>query len=254
MKVGFIGVGTIASCMIEGFCGAGNNYTFFLSPRNTQKSALLASKFNNVFVCSSNQDVLDKSEVVFLSLFSHNCQEVIAELDFKPHHRIINLIATLPPESILKAIRSNIQSFNHVIPLPAVKERIGPIVVYPKSDFVTELLNGLGTLIFAETMDDIRTMQTMTALMAGFYDLINHLVVFSESKGLNRKQANDFITSLFSSLCYNANKISFDELYAEMTPNGLNLLAHNILIKQGAINAWVDASKQVINKINEVKN
>jgi len=251
MKIGYLGVGIIASCMIEGFCGLGQQHDFFLSPRNAVKSAALAEKYPNVVVCQSNQHVVDQADVVVISMLAHNCLEVLRGLKFRSDQKIINVVATIPPEDILDAVGC-VGGFSHVIPLPAVKYRTGPITAYPESDFLAQLLSPLGTLVFAKTMDDIRTMQAITALMAPFYAMLHHLTLFAEGEGLGREQATAFTSSFFASLCQNVEGADFSELAADMTPGGLNELAREILTQQGAIKAWADVMEPVMERIKRV--
>ncbi|MGO2643033.1 NAD(P)-binding domain-containing protein, partial [Brevibacterium aurantiacum] len=66
--IGIIGVGEIASAIVEGACAGDDRPDFFLSPRNAECSAKLASDFDRVEVCESNQDVIDRSEHVILAV------------------------------------------------------------------------------------------------------------------------------------------------------------------------------------------
>jgi len=252
MKIGYIGVGTIASCMIEGFCTANTStqHTFFLSPRNAEKSASLAAKYANITVCGSNQQVVDEAEVVFISMLAHNCLDVLRGLNFRPDQQIINVVATIPPEDILQAV-GVVGGFSHVIPLPSCKFQLGPIAAYPQSKFLTELLAPLGTIVFADAMDQIRAMQAVTALMASFYDMLHQLTIFTESEGLGRKEAVSFISTFFASLCRDVEGADFAALAADMTPGGLNVLAQGILNEKGAIKAWGDVMVPVMQRIKK---
>jgi len=254
MKIGFIGVGTIATCMIEGFCGVAGvqtAHTFYLSPRSAHRSAALAAKFTNTVVCNSNQHVVDSSDVVIISMLATDCLEVLRDLDFRQNQHVINVVATIPPEDILDAV-GDVASCSHVIPLPAIKYRTGPIAAYPASDFLTELLTPLGTVVFAKSMNQIRAMQAITGLMASFYQMLHELTIFAEGEGLEQKEAAAFTSTFFGSLCHNAIEADFHELAGEMTPGGLNELAKNTLTEQGAIAAWADVMGLVMERIRRV--
>ena len=251
MKIGFLGVGIIASCMIEGFCGLDEKHSFFLSPRNAAKSAELAAKYRNVIVCASNQHVIDEADVIVISMMAANCVEVLNELKFRNNQQIINVVATTPPEDMREAVGA-VGGFSQIIPLPSVKHRTGPIAAYPESDFLSELLSPLGTVVFAKTLDDIRTMQAITGLIAAFYDVMHHLTSFAESEGLERGRATAFMSAFFASLAENIKAADFDELAGEMTPGGLNEMALTALKKQGATKAWADALVPVIERIKKV--
>src|ERR1700754_2394700 len=93
MKLGFIGIGKIASAVVEGLCTSkANGLEIFLSPRNEKTSAYLAGKYPAarsgedpaarsgedpaaqagkypaVRRMESNQEVLDNSDIVIIAL------------------------------------------------------------------------------------------------------------------------------------------------------------------------------------------
>jgi len=252
MKIGFIGVGTIASCMIEGFCGLGDAHTFYLSPRSAHRSGTLAAKYANCFVCESNQHVVDSADAIIISMLATDCLDVLRNLVFKPQQNVINVVATIPPEDILDAVGA-VASCSHVIPLPAIKFRTGPIAAYPAGDFLADLLGSLGTVVFADSMNQIRAMQAITGLMASYYQMLHELTIFAEREGLPRREATAFTSTFFASLCHNALDADFHELADEMTPGGLNELAKNILTESGAIRAWADVMQPVMERISRAK-
>jgi pyrroline-5-carboxylate reductase len=64
VRLGFIGTGSIASAVVEGFCTAGRPCSILLSPRNEQRGRSLEARFPQVRRAASNQDVLDQSDLV----------------------------------------------------------------------------------------------------------------------------------------------------------------------------------------------
>ena len=78
-RIGFLGVGTMNSAIIEGIlnlpiskdCVSDNfSVPIFVSPRGSMKVASLLKKHGNtkIHVCKDNQDLLDKSDVVFIGV------------------------------------------------------------------------------------------------------------------------------------------------------------------------------------------
>jgi pyrroline-5-carboxylate reductase len=250
MKIGYLGVGAIASHMIEGFCGIGL-HEFFLSPRNVEKSAFLANKYPNVRVCGSNQQVIDEAGTIFISMNASSCPQALEELAFRKDRAVINLVATIPPEIILGAI-GEVRSFHHVVPLPFISKRIGPIAAYPYSGELEDLLKPLGTVVFAESMDEIRVMQAITALMSSFYEMLHGLTLYAENEGMDMGKAMSFTSAFFGALCKRAEGFDdgcFHELAMEMTPGGLNEFCVKALGDLGVIEAWAKILPHVMKKI-----
>ena len=78
-RLGFLGVGTMNSAIIEGIltlpiskdCVSDNfSVPIFVSPRGSMKVASLLKKHGStmIHVCKDNQDLLDKSDVVFIGV------------------------------------------------------------------------------------------------------------------------------------------------------------------------------------------
>ena len=78
-RLGFLGVGTMNSAIIEGIlnlpiskdCVSDNfSVPIFVSPRGSMKVSSLLKKHGNtkIRVCKDNQDLLDKSDVVFIGV------------------------------------------------------------------------------------------------------------------------------------------------------------------------------------------
>ncbi|MDR0447631.1 MAG: NAD(P)-binding domain-containing protein [Treponema sp.] len=252
MKIGYLGVGTIAAYMIEGFCGLDERHEFFLSPRNAEKSARLTGKYKNIAVCDSNQTVVDKAEVIFISMSPASCLEALGDLRFNGGHMIVNLVATIPSKDIQAAV-GQVKNYSHIVPLPFISSRMGPIAVWPESKWLHELLAPLGTVVFFKNMDEITVMQAITALMSTFYEMLHNLTAFAKNHGIDRKEAGSYTSSFFEALCRRAGHFEGDlhELALEMTPGGLNEFALKSLTESGAIKAWADILEPVMGRIRK---
>ena len=76
MKLGFIGTGNISSDVITGICNSKISFKrIVVSPRNKQKAQKLKKKFKRVSIAKSNQEVIDKSDWVFLGVLPKGQQK-----------------------------------------------------------------------------------------------------------------------------------------------------------------------------------
>jgi len=254
MRIGFLGVGTIASHVIEGFCGMGDGegqkHSFLLSPRNEKKSAALAEKHGNCRVCASNQEVVDGSDIIFIAMNASSCPDALLELNFREDHRIINLVATIPPEEIKAAVEPA-KNFSHIVPLPFVETRIGPIAAYPESVELYDLISSLGRVVFTKNMDEIRALQGITSLFATFYETLHHMCAFAEGTGMEYKTAMEFTASFFGALCERAGGFggTFRDMAMEMTPGGLNEFCLRTLEHTDIIQSWARLLPELMRQI-----
>ena len=69
MNLGFIGTGKIASSVITGICRSKITYKkIIISPRNRRIARSLKKKFKKIIIAKDNQQIIDKSDWVFLSV------------------------------------------------------------------------------------------------------------------------------------------------------------------------------------------
>jgi len=96
MKLGFVGTGAMTSAIVGGLrSGAVERHCIRLSPRNPGIAADLASRFPAVSIATSNQDVLDGSEIVVLAVRPQIARNVVSKLRFRPDHRVISIVSGL---------------------------------------------------------------------------------------------------------------------------------------------------------------
>ena len=72
MKLGFLGTGNITSDVISGICKSSLKFKqIVISPRNRIKANKLRKKFRKVYIAKNNQEVLNKSDWVFILSLIH---------------------------------------------------------------------------------------------------------------------------------------------------------------------------------------
>jgi len=107
MKIGFIGIGKIAGAIVEGLCtSAIENAEIFLSPRNEKNSLCLAGKYANVHRLESNQEVLNRSDVLMIALRPASAKEILRSLQFDRRHIVISLIPLLKYADLVSAVHT----------------------------------------------------------------------------------------------------------------------------------------------------
>ena len=85
-KIGVVGCGTIAAAVVEGLCRLRQNppEKINLCPRSAEKTSKLASSFPSICtVLSSNQQVIDNSDVIIIGLRTQVAKDVLSELTFQ---------------------------------------------------------------------------------------------------------------------------------------------------------------------------
>lgn len=233
-KIGFIGTGVIASSIVTGFCAAGGEHEIVVSPRNAERAAALAEKFPTVYVAASNQEVIDRSEWVVLSVVPSIGAKLLSGLSFNPAHKVVNLMAMLRLPDIEKIIGKT-KALIHMVPLPFIAQRTGPIVMYPRNDELSGIFSPLGSVYFTESEKEAEALQVITALMSHHYRMLSEVAAWGEKQGLNPLLSAEYTAEFFGAIANRAFLEASDlhKLAQEYTPGGLNEAALKRLEESG---------------------
>ena len=105
MKLGFIGTGKIASSVITGICKSNILYKkILISPRNNKIAKNLKRNFNKIVIAKDNQEIIDQSNWVFLSVTPTVGNKIIKDLKFRSNQTIISFISTITLLELKKAV------------------------------------------------------------------------------------------------------------------------------------------------------
>lgn len=254
MNIGFIGTGVIASAIVTGLCtGKDLDHRIYLSPRNAKRAAELSSKFENVTVTSSNQEVLDRSEWVILSVIPKFGEEIIRPLSFRGDHRVINLMSDRKLQEIASWIGKT-RTLVHMVPLSFAAKRIGPIAIYPNDSDVADLFSPIGEIVGVDDVKQIEALAAITGLMSSYYTLLWEIVKWGETEGLSRKEATNYTTAFFeamSSQVHHADDGELRRLSEEMTSGGLNEMALQAIKGQGGFEHWTRALDPILARLRK---
>ncbi|NCU50301.1 MAG: hypothetical protein EBX29_00770, partial [Candidatus Fonsibacter lacus] len=173
MKLGFVGVGKIATSVIEGIFKAKINVKeIILSPKNRKNSKFLQNKFKKIKIAKNNQEVLDKSNWVVLSVTPKIGKQILKNLKFKKNHIILNFMSTIHNSELKKIIFPAKQIFK-IAPLPMIKYNLGPIIIYPKNKIIENFFSRLGKVIATNNEKENKKLWVMTSFMATYLEIFN---------------------------------------------------------------------------------
>ena len=96
MKLGFIGTGNITSDVIKGICRSDLKFKqIIISPRNKKKAKILKKKFKSVIIAKNNQEVVNKSDWIFIGVLPKVANQILPNLIFRQNQTVISFVATL---------------------------------------------------------------------------------------------------------------------------------------------------------------
>ena len=255
MKLGFIGTGKIASSVITGICNSKIKYKkIIISPRNKKISQALKKKFKKISISKTNQEIVDKSDWVFLSVTPTVGNKIIKDLKFKTNQKVISFISTITLPQLKKMIKKKVDIVR-AIPLPPISLKEGPVPICPPNKKIKAFFDQLGSTIEIKNEKLSINFWSTSGMMASYYQILETMSIWLTKKGLKKLDAQKYITSLFLALSKDAvvnSKKDLKILVKEsQTPKGLNEQGLKELSKKGVYKSVTYTLNSIHKRLNK---
>ena len=255
MKLGFIGTGKIASSVILGVCKSKIKFRqIIVSPRNKRIANNLKKKFKKVSIAKSNQDVINKSNWIFLSVTPKVGDKIIKDLKFKSNQTIISFISTINLSELKKMIKVK-SKVVRAIPLPPISIKKGPVPICPPNRQVKSFFDKIGSTIEIKNEKLSINFWSTSGMMASYYEMLRVMSNWLVKKGIKKQDAQKYITSLFLALSedavVNSNKDLKHLVKESQTPKGLNQQGLNTMSKKGVYKSVVNTLNSIHKRLNK---
>ena len=250
MRLGFIGTGEITKSVVQGIIKSKIKYSkIYISRRNKKNSSNLKLLSKKIIVISDNQEIINKSSWVFLAITPKVGIKILKKLKFKKNQTIISFISTIKMSDLKKFTNSQ-SVLVRAIPLPPISIMKGPVPLYPKNKKVSDFFNKIGNSLEINNELSSLNFWATSSLMASYYELLNQTSIWLEKKGVNKKIAQKYVTSLFSALSDVAVISSKSDLKIlvkdSQTPRGLNEQTLKYLKKSGFFNKFKNSLDKIL--------
>ena len=255
MKLGFIGTGKIASSVIIGICNSKIKFKqIIVSPRNKKTANFLKKNFRKVNIAKNNQDVINKSSWIFLSVTPKVGEKIIKNLRFNTNQTIVSFISTINLSNLKKMIKVKTEIVR-AIPLPPISLKKGPVPIYPPNKKVKSFFDKIGSTIEIKNEKSSINFWSTSGMMASYYDLLRVMSDWLVKKGIKRQDAQKYITSLFLALSEDAvinSKNDLKHLVKEsQTPKGLNEQGLKEMSKKNVYKSVVNTLNSIHKRLNK---
>ena len=236
MNLGFIGTGNIVSDVIIGISKSKIKYKkIIISPRNKKKAIYLKKYFKKVTIAKNNQEVIDKTDWVFLGVLPKVGEAILPKLRFRNKQIIVSFMSTTNYTKLKKLIKTK-SVIIRAIPMPPIRMGKGPVAIFPPNKKVKGFFDKIGTTIEIKNEKLSKNFWAISGTMASFYELLNILSKWLIRKKTNKIVSQKYVTLLYSALAelalLNSSK-PLKNLVNEQTPGGLNWQGVNELRKSG---------------------
>ena len=256
MKIGFIGTGQITKAVVIGIISSKLKINkIYISERNKKISRKLKSKSNKITIIKKNQEIIDKSNWVFLAVTPKVGRKILHNYTFKSNQTIVSFISTIKMKQLKKIIKVKAKIVR-AIPLPPISLRNGPVPMFPPNKKVKKFFNHLGTAVEIQKENSSLNFWSTSGMMAPFYELLNCMSNWLIKKGIKKDDAQKYITSLFFALSRDAvikSKKDLKNLVKEsQTPRGLNEQGVKELKKAGIYRSVEKTLNSILKRLNKV--
>ncbi|MBT6031842.1 MAG: NAD(P)-binding domain-containing protein [Kordiimonadaceae bacterium] len=250
-NIGIIGVGHFAGYLVEGFSVAAPEIKIVLSPRSKDKSQFLAQKFN-CDIADNNQDVIDRSDIIILSIKPIDLKDVIKDLNFTKKKLVISVVAG----SDLNELSSLVEPANVVCSLPLSSAAINKsaTLLYPHQNDAFEVLSLLGSVITCKSQQEFNTSGAFSAFYGWNFKFMAEMSKWGENNGLSRDMSRKIVEQIFegsAGMSAKESEFTLDQIISNVaTKGGITELGLNIIEQQNSFKALHDAMDAVRKRLS----
>ncbi len=242
MRVGILGVGSLAEYLIRGAEGV----EFVLSPRSANRVARLGHQ-----VVGSNQELVNECDEVLVCLPAATGLTVLWGLKFRPGQSVCSAMAGVALDRLRDAV-GPANGFCAMMPGHANAYGVGPSLLYPPDPFWAGFLGRVGPVHQIEDATAYEVAAVFGAMSGASVALMQHLAHWYQAKGLEAGLARRLVAETFRG---NAEVMlrSEEDLDAiakgVAPPGGITEQMVASLRERGALSAWDRAMDAVLKRM-----
>ena len=254
MNLGFIGTGEITKAVVLGILNSKIKFKkIYISKRNKKNSNFLKNKSKKINVISNNQNIVNRSDWIFLAITPTVGRKILKELNFKKKQTIISFISTINLSDLRKILKIK-NNIIRAIPLPPISLMKGPVPLYPSNRKVRDFFNKIGDSLEIKNEKLSLNLWATSSLMAPYYELLLEISKWLQKKGFKKGYAQKYVTSLFGALSesaiYHSNKDLKMLVKNSQTSKGLNEQTLKFLKKKSFYKSLNLSLDQILKRLN----
>ncbi len=247
--IGILGVGGLAGLMLRGF--AGSDHRFILSPRGEETSTRLAREFGHVRA-ESNQEVIDRSDAVFVSLPADTGAEELSRLRFRAGQPVLSAMAGTGLRRLAE-VTAPARAVIGMMPGYANAYRLGPSILCPGDGFWQDVLSVVGPVHGFEDERQFTAAATFGAFSGATVGWMAHVIGWFEAQGLSPETARALVAGTLrgnAEVLLSEPRPLSEIAKGVTTPGGITLQLLDHLSGRAALSAWDEGLDAVLRRIS----
>lgn len=210
MKLGFLGTGTITTAVIEGLIKSKAKFEQInISLRSKKNSSKLRRSSKKIKVFKDNQEIIDRSSIIFISLLPKVALKELKKLNFKKNQIVVSFASTLN----IKTLKENCSPAKIIVkaaPLPMAKDGLSPTIIYPNNKVVRQIFEIIGTVIIAKNEKQNNHLWVMSSFMASYVSIVKTLKDYLKKNKVQNSEANKYLNTFLTGMLFEINNQNFD--------------------------------------------
>lgn len=235
--IGILGTGQLAEMMVRGL--QGSDYHFVLSPRGAETGVRLAARYG-CEIAASNQEVVDRSEGVFVALPAAQGMEELSRLGFRPGQPVLSAMAGTRARVLAEAIRPASGDMA-MMPGYANALRIGPSILFPGTPFWRAFLGQVGPVHVLETEGQFVAAASFGAFSGASFAWMAAIIDWFAAQGLPPDLARSLVAATLrgnADVLLREGRSLADIRESVATPGGITELLLDRLGDTEGLQAW----------------
>jgi len=247
MSIGIIGVGHLASYLVEGLHRASPATEIILSPRNLKTSALLAGWYGAT-VAANNQTVVDTADLVILATRPGDACDACHALAFRPGQTIVSVAAGLTLQDLVPSIAP--AKVVRALPISCMALNESPTLLYPDQPEAHALFAILGQVHVLSDEERFTAASVLSAFYGWVYALLDETVVWTVRAGVPLQTARSLVLETVRGAADMALAQPDVDLATMLdalaTPGGITAHGLDTLQEERALASWTRALQLVL--------
>lgn len=224
--IGIIGVGELAAAFVDGLCNGESSTPpeVLLSPRGAEHSRALAQRHPSVRVAASNAAVVREADVLLLAVRPEALAEIAGTISVPAGTLVISALTGVDHATVRAALGGEC-TVVRAIPLPALRDRRSPTVLWPAHPVAVDLFEPLGGVIAAESDEELAALQASTGTISAFLHYAATVAEWLAGQGIDPRRADAYVRRVFAGVAaaLEAHESPITALATgHETPGGLN--------------------------------
>lgn len=250
-RIGFIGVGHLASFLIEGLRRSGEGVGIVLSPRNAARSARLARRFAAT-VAADNQGVADAADLVVLATRPADALDAVGPIAFRSSQTVVSVVSSLRCADLEPAVAP--ARLVRAMPTSCASIGASPTVIYPDEPAARWLFGRVGGVHLLEDESQFAAATSIAAFYGWLLGLADRAAAWGRDRGLPAATARSLVLGHVRGAADLGLSRPQQELAPMLerlaTPGGLTEHGLRVIAERDGMEAWVAALDAIFHRLS----